>query len=89
MLFGWEGGPKVPGHLGYPFVFATINAQIQFSQMIIQTTGPKTIIINMVWGTRRPGTLEIFIFLRISNDQQTNPMLQKDHPNHQITKYNN
>ena len=82
------GGPTVQGPLGYTIshVFSNKNKQIQFSQMMIQTTKPQSIAITMVRGPGSRGLWDIHSSLYFKS-KQTNSILPNDNPNLQAPEY--
>ena len=91
VIIVWFGGPGVPGPLGYtiPFEFSMVNKQIKFSQMIIQATESQNMEINVLWGTRGPGTLGLYNSPCILNVQQTISILSNYNPSRQAQTYSN
>ena len=65
------------------------SKQIQFSQMIIQTTESQNIVSIMVWEARNVGTFGVLNLLCIFNGKQTDQILPHDNPSRQIQEYDN
>ena len=57
--------------------------------MKIQATKHKNILINIIWVAKGPVIFEIYNFLFIPIDEQTDSFLQNDNAGHQNTTYNN